>query len=69
MSYTTQDARAEWSGFIDEVLKTRDVEAAFQIRDEFARMGDEEQAEWWDAQARRWENEDWAHDRNNDNRV
>lgn len=67
MSYTKQDARSEWESMIDHALHTRDIEEAYIIRDEFAKMGDEEQAEWWHTQAMKWDNEDWAHDRNKNN--
>lgn len=48
-------------------LQTRDIEAALTIRDHFAGQGDYEQSAWWHAQATKWEDEDWAHDRRNNN--
>jgi hypothetical protein len=62
MSYTPRDAKWEWEGMIDHALRTRDIEEAYIIRDEFARMGDEEQTEYWHNLANKWDKEDWAHD-------
>mgnify|MGYP003375023953 CR=1 FL=1 len=67
MSYTTLDARVEFECKVQDVLNNRDVEGAYSVAEALAELGDEEQGEIFYNLARRWENEDWAHDRNNNN--
>jgi hypothetical protein len=58
MSYTTSDD----GSYIDQALNTRDIEAAYIIRDQYAREGDDEMASYWNELAKTWEKEDWAYD-------
>lgn len=67
MSYTAEDAKVEFTSYIDHALHTKDTEAAVTIRDEFARMGDDEQAKYWHRLVHLWNDEEWAYDRDKDN--
>lgn len=67
MSYTKLDAKVEFECKVQDVLNNRDVEGAYSIAEILAEQGDEEQGEIFYNLARRWDNEDWAHDMNNNN--
>ncbi len=67
MSYSPLDARLEFLAHIEDAQEHRDVEKAIIIRDYYSEVGDDEQADYWNKLAKKWENEDWAHDRAADN--
>jgi hypothetical protein len=67
MSYSIQDAQAEFQGQLDEVLQTRDVEGATHLAHLLVDMGDEEEAARFIKIAHQWEREDNYHDEINQN--
>lgn len=67
MSYSQLDARIAFECRVQDVLSNRDIEGAYELAEALAEMGDEEQGEYFYNLARRWDNEDWAHDMNNNN--
>lgn len=67
MSYTALDAKIEFETKVDGVLQTRDVEGAYELAKLLKTMGDDEEADMFVRMANRWEEEDWAHDRANNN--
>lgn len=67
MSYSIQDAKIEFESKVDDVLQTRDVEGAYELAKLLKTMGDDEEANMFVRMANRWEEDNWAHDRANDN--
>lgn len=66
MSYTLQDNKIElWSRY-DEVMHTRDIEEAMALAYLFEDIHDYETADDLRHLANKWDNEDWAYDRAND---
>jgi hypothetical protein len=62
MSYSKEDAILELEQLVDEALEERDIEKALQIKNIYAKVGNEDGVEFWSLLARRWEREDDAHD-------
>jgi hypothetical protein len=67
MSYTNLDARIDFECRVQDVLNNRDVEGAYGLAEALAEKGNEEDGEYFYQLARRWDNEDWAYDRANNN--
>ena len=69
MSYSEQDAHAEFNSKIDEVLNKRDIQGAHEIAEALAQEGDFAGASEFKALAKRWNTEDWAYDEASDNSL